>query len=69
MLLLDEPTNHLDVEAIEALQSALQAFTGALVVVSHDFAFLRALQPEVVWAWRPQGWDLDAALDASPETT
>ena len=69
MLLLDEPTNHLDVEAIEALQSALQAFTGASVVVSHDFAFLRALQPEVVWAWRPQGWDLDAALDASPETT
>ena len=65
MLLLDEPTNHLDVEAIEALQSALQAFTGALVVVSHDVTFLRALRPHVVWAWQPQGWNLDATLDAA----
>ena len=65
MLLLDEPTNHLDVDAVEALQSALQAFTGALVVVSHDITFLRALQPSLVWAWRPQGWDLDASLDAA----
>lgn len=65
MLLLDEPTNHLDVDAIEALQSALQAFTGALVVVSHDVTFLRALQPDVAWAWQPQGWNLDATLDAA----
>ena len=65
MLLLDEPTNHLDVDAIEALQAALQDFTGALVVVSHDIAFLRALQPDVVWAWQPQGWDLDASLEAA----
>ncbi|WP_339385448.1 ABC-F family ATP-binding cassette domain-containing protein [Acidovorax sp. sic0104] len=63
MLLLDEPTNHLDLQAVEALQSALQAFTGALVVVSHDLAFLRALRPDVVWAWRPSGWDLDASPD------
>lgn len=65
MLLLDEPTNHLDVDAIEALQSALQAFTGALVVVSHDITFLRALEPHVVWAWQPQGWDLNASLQAA----
>lgn len=65
MLLLDEPTNHLDVDAIEALQSALQAFTGALAVVSHDVTFLRALGPHVVWAWQPQGWNLDARLDAA----
>ena len=64
MLLLDEPTNHLDLAATEGLQAALQAFTGALVVVSHDLAFLRALQPQVVWAWGPQGWDLDAPLSA-----
>jgi len=65
MLLLDEPTNHLDVDAVDALQAALGAFTGALAVVSHDTAFLRALRPDVVWAWRPQGWDLDASLDAA----
>ena len=65
MLLLDEPTNHLDVDAIEALQSALQAFTGALAVVSHDVTFLRALGPDVVWAWQPQGWNLDATLDTA----
>ena len=62
MLLLDEPTNHLDVDAIEALQAALQAFTGALVVVSHDVTFLHALRPDVVWSWQPQGWNLDATL-------
>ena len=62
MLLLDEPTNHLDVDATQALQSALQAFTGAVIVVSHDMAFLQAVRPDRVWAWRPAGWDLDASL-------
>ena len=40
LLLLDEPTNHLDVEAIEWLEGALRARRGALVVASHDRAFL-----------------------------
>jgi ATPase subunit of ABC transporter with duplicated ATPase domains len=43
LLILDEPTNHLDIDSLEAIEAGLQAFDGALVVVSHDEAFLAAL--------------------------
>ena len=43
-LVLDEPTNHLDLEAIEELESALDKFRGAVVLVSHDRRFLEAFR-------------------------
>ena len=43
VLILDEPTNHLDLESREALESALQGFPGALLLVSHDRALLDAV--------------------------
>ncbi|OPY98999.1 ABC transporter [Bradyrhizobium sacchari] len=43
LLVLDEPTNHLDIASIEAVESGLRAYDGALLVVSHDEAFLQAI--------------------------
>jgi ATP-binding cassette subfamily F protein 3 len=51
LLLLDEPTNHLDVSAIEWLEQALVRRTGALLVASHDRAFLDAVVTRV-WELR-----------------
>jgi ATPase subunit of ABC transporter with duplicated ATPase domains len=47
-LLLDEPTNHLDIESIIWLESYLRAFEGALVLTSHDRAFLNGLVTKIV---------------------
>jgi ATPase subunit of ABC transporter with duplicated ATPase domains len=54
VLVLDEPTNHLDLEAIEALVTALQAYEGTLIFVSHDRWFVGELATRVVEI-RPEG--------------
>ena len=48
VLLLDEPTNHLDLDAIEWLQGLLTSWGGALVVISHDRAFIDAVATRIV---------------------
>jgi ATP-binding cassette, subfamily F, member 3 len=47
LLIFDEPTNHLDVESIEALEDAIEAFDGTVILVSHDRALLRALTTRI----------------------
>ncbi|MFG2430969.1 ABC-F family ATP-binding cassette domain-containing protein [Streptomyces sp. NPDC048590] len=44
LLVLDEPTNHLDLPAIEQLESALEAYTGTLLLVTHDRRMLEAVR-------------------------
>ena len=56
LLLLDEPTNHLDLASTQAIESALAAFPGAMLVVSHDEAFLQGLRLTHSLAWEETGW-------------
>ncbi len=63
ILLLDEPTNHLDIAAIDWLEGFLKQWPGALVFVTHDRRFLRALATRIVEIERgaltswPGDWD------------
>ncbi|MXP20752.1 ATP-binding cassette domain-containing protein [Gordonia sp. HNM0687] len=49
VLVLDEPTNHLDLPAIEQLESALQSYDGALLLVTHDRRMLATVRTNRSW--------------------
>jgi ATP-binding cassette subfamily F protein 3 len=53
LLVFDEPTNHLDVESIEALEDAIEAYEGSVMLVTHDRALLTALATRI--------WSLEGA--------
>lgn len=52
LIIMDEPTNHLDLHSTEALERALAAYPGALLLVSHDHAFLDACTDRI---WEVRG--------------
>ena len=54
LLILDEPTNHLDMMSKEILLEALSSYTGTMVFVSHDLAFIRELADRILW-FSPSG--------------
>ena len=61
MLLLDEPTNHLDIPTIEWLEKFLNAFNGAVMVISHDREFLQRITNRIIEIDRGhlRCWDKD----------
>ena len=63
MLILDEPTNHLDVDAREALIQALNAYTGAVVIVSHDRHILEMTADRLVLVDKGTAKEFDGAID------
>ena len=63
MLILDEPTNHLDVDAREALIQALNEYSGAVVIVSHDRHMLELTADRLVLVDDGTARDFDGSLD------
>jgi ATP-binding cassette subfamily F protein uup len=64
VLLLDEPTNHLDIFAIETLEAELRASRAALLIVSHDRAFLERTTGRCFWLEDRRIWRLDKGFSA-----
>ncbi|MHC6227094.1 ABC-F family ATP-binding cassette domain-containing protein [Pseudomonas sp. X10] len=59
LLLLDEPSNHLDLPSVQALETMLRSYQGALLVVSHDDAFMHSLGLTDRLVATEQGWRLE----------
>ena len=66
LLLLDEPTNHLDLEMRQALAVALQEFTGAMLIVSHDRHLLRVSTDELLLVDGGRIEEFEGSLDDYP---
>lgn len=64
LLLLDEPTNHLDLESLLWLEEYLQNFRGAMLIVSHDAAFLNRIVREVLEIDQKKLWVYRGNLEA-----
>jgi ATP-binding cassette subfamily F protein 3 len=78
LLILDEPTNHLDLESREALEDALTAFGGSVLLISHDRALLEAVGSRTIaiedghlrshhGGWADYRAEAEAAAKASTE--
>ncbi len=67
LLLLDEPTNHLDLEMREALAEALQEFSGAMVIVSHDRHLLNATCDQLLLVSQQSVSEFPLSLDEYPK--
>ena len=62
-MILDEPTNHLDVDAREALVQALNAYTGAVVIVSHDRHMIEMTADRLVLVDGGTAGEFDGSLE------
>ncbi|NND00427.1 MAG: ATP-binding cassette domain-containing protein [Gammaproteobacteria bacterium] len=67
LLLLDEPTNHLDIEMRQALAVALQEYTGAVVLVSHDRHLLKVNSDKLILVANGRATEFTGSVDDYPK--